>query len=83
MHEHEWARLRQHLDSVDINLLPDGVLPRLAVTVASGAGVNLLQGRYGESTDLAAVFRPWRYAAMLLIALVATLSVGTMSVEAA
>lgn len=67
--EHDWVRLRQHLDSVDINLLPDGVLPRLAVTVASGAGVNLLQGRYGESTDLAAVFRPWRYAAMLLVAL--------------
>ncbi len=65
----DWNRLRQHLDSVDINLLPDGVLPRLAVTVASGAGVNLLQGRYGESTDFGALFRPWRYAAMLLLAL--------------
>ena len=65
----DWSRLRQHLDSVDINLLPDGVLPRLAVTVASGAGVNLLQGRYGESTDVAAIFRPWRYVAMLLVGL--------------
>ena len=65
----DWNRLRQHLDSVDINLLPDGVLPRLAVTVASGTGVNLLQGPYGESTDFGALFRPWRYAAMLLIAL--------------
>ena len=65
----DWNRLRQHLDSVDINLLPDGVLPRLAVTVASGAGVNLLQGRYGESTDVAAMFRPWRYVAMLLVGL--------------
>ena len=65
----DWDRLRQHLDSVDINLLPDGVLPRLAVTVASGTGVNLLQGPYGESTDVGALFRPWRYAAMLLIAL--------------
>ena len=63
----DWARLRQHLDSVDINLLPDGVLPRLAVTVASGHGVNLLQGRYGESTDISALFRPWRYVAMLLV----------------
>ena len=59
----------EHLDSVDINLLPDGILPRLAVTVASGAGVNLLQGRYGESTDLGTIFRPWRYAAMLLLGL--------------
>jgi general secretion pathway protein L len=64
----DWDKLRQHLDSVDINLLPDGVLPRLAVTVASGAGVNLLQGRYGERTDMAAIFRPWRFAAILLIA---------------
>lgn len=67
--EEDWDRLRQHLDSVDINLLPDGALPRLAVTVASGAGVNLLQGRYGESTDVGAMLRPWRYAAMLLVAL--------------
>jgi general secretion pathway protein L len=65
----DWNRLRQHLDSVDINLLPDGVLPRVAVTVASGAGVNLLQGRYGESTDVGAMMRPWRYVAMLLIGL--------------
>lgn len=67
--ENDWNRLRQHLDSVDINLLPDGILPRLAVTVASGIGVNLLQGPYGESTDVGALFRPWRYAAMLLVAL--------------
>jgi general secretion pathway protein L len=65
----DWNRLRQYLDSVDINLLPDGVLPRLAITVASGAGVNLLQGRYGETTDVAVLFKPWRYAAMLLVAL--------------
>jgi general secretion pathway protein L len=64
----DWNALRQHLDSVDINLLPDGVLPKLAVTVASGVGVNLLQGRYGERTDMSAIFRPWRYAAMLLLA---------------
>jgi len=64
----DWQALRQELDSVDVNLLPDGVLPRLAVTVASGAGVNLLQGRYGEKTDFGAMVRPWRYAAMLLIA---------------
>lgn len=65
----QWSGLPQYLDSVDIHLLPDGVLPRLAVTVASGSGVNLLQGRYGESTDLGALVRPWRYVAMLLLAL--------------
>lgn len=66
--EHDWTALRHELDSVDINLLPDGVLPRLAVTVASGVGINLLQGQYGEKTDIGAIFRPWRLAAMLLIA---------------
>jgi general secretion pathway protein L len=67
--EHDWTALRHELDSVDINLLPDGVLPRLAVTVGSGAGINLLQGRYGEKTDVRALFRPWRIAALLLLAM--------------
>jgi len=66
---HEWIALRQELHSVDINLLPDGTLPRLAVTVASGNGVNLLQGRYGEKTDYRAQFKPWRNAAVLLLGL--------------
>jgi general secretion pathway protein L len=65
----DWRVLRKELASVDINLLPDGILPRLAVTVASGRGVNLLQGRYGEKSDLRALFQPWRYAAVLLLAL--------------
>jgi len=66
---HDWIALRQELHSVDINLLPDGVLPRLAVTVASGSGVNLLQGKYGTKTDYRSQFRPWRNAAMLLVGL--------------
>ncbi|MDA0706172.1 MAG: type II secretion system protein GspL [Proteobacteria bacterium] len=65
----DWNTLRQELTSVDINLLPDGVLPRLAVTVAAGRGVNLLQGPYGARTDYRALFEPWKYAAGLLLAL--------------
>ncbi|MCH7833648.1 MAG: hypothetical protein IH911_00990, partial [Proteobacteria bacterium] len=68
--EHDWNALRHELDSVDINLLPDGILPRLAVTVASGAGINLLQGEFGEQTAIGELFRPWRYAAALLLGLV-------------
>ncbi len=68
-YEKDWALLRHELDSVDVHLLPDGVLPRLAVTVASGAGIDLLQGRFGARTDLSAAFRPWRFAAMFLIGL--------------
>lgn len=67
--QHDWNALRHELSSVDVNLLPDGVLPRLAVTVAAGNGVNLLQGRYGARTEIGAVFKPWKYAAMLLLAL--------------
>ena len=67
--QHDWIALRHELASVDINLLPDGVLPRLAVTVATGRGINLLQGRYGPKAELGALFRPWRYAAILLLAL--------------
>jgi general secretion pathway protein L len=65
--QHDWNALRHELASVDINLLPDGVLPRLAVTVAAGNGVNLLQGRYGAKTEVGALFRPWRYAAVLFL----------------
>jgi general secretion pathway protein L len=68
-HESDWTALRVSLDGIDINLLPDGALSRLAVTVASGKGVNLLQGPYGERTDFTALLRPWRFAAILLLSL--------------
>jgi len=67
---HEWIALRSELHSVDINILPDGVLPKLAVTVAAGYGINLLQGEFGKKTEYAALFRPWRVAASLLLGLV-------------
>ena len=67
---HDWIALRHELHSVDIKLLPDGALPRLAVTVASGQGVNLLQGRYGPKADYGSWLRPWRNAAILLLSLV-------------
>ena len=47
-------------------------LEALAAAVGAAGrvvGVDLLQGRYGERTDMGALFRPWRYAAMLLVAL--------------
>ncbi len=67
--QHDWNALRHELASVDINLLPDGALPRLAVTVGAGNGINLLQGRYGANAEIGALFRPWRYAAALLLTL--------------
>jgi general secretion pathway protein L len=69
-YQHDWIAMRHELDSVDIKLLPDGVMPRLAVTVATGAGVNLLQGPYAPSREYGGLFRPWKYAAMLAVAFV-------------
>ena len=66
-YELDWMAMRNELESVDVNLLPDGVMPRLAVTVATGAGVNLLQGQFGRKTEYAGLFQPWKYAAVLLL----------------
>ena len=68
--------MRNELESVDVNLLPDGVMPRLAVTVATGAGVNLLQGEFGRKTEYAGLFQPWKYAAMLLLGLFVVATAG-------
>ena len=67
-YQHDWLALRHEMESVDVNLLPDGVMPRLAVTVATGAGVNLLQGDFGARPEYSGMFKPWRYAAILLLA---------------
>lgn len=75
-YRHDWMALRNELDSLDVKLLPDGPLPRLAATVATGTGVNLLQGRYGPRKEYSSVFAPWKYAAMLLLALVVVGTAG-------
>jgi len=69
-YQHDWIAIRQEMEGVDVKLLADGVIPRLAATVATGAGVNLLQGAYGAKKEYGGLFRPWKYAAMLLLALV-------------
>ncbi len=67
-HGQELKLLHHEFETLDVKILPDGVLPRLAVTVGAGAGVNLLQGEYGPKTEYSSYFNPWRYAAMLLLA---------------
>jgi len=68
-YQHDWLAIRNEMESIDVNLLSDGVMPRLAVTVASGTGVNLLQGDFGARTEYSGLLRPWRHAAILLLAL--------------
>ncbi len=72
----DWALLRNELDSVDFRLLSDGAFSRLAVTVASGVGINLLQGSYGEKTQYGSLVKPWKAAAMLLVGLMLVSLVG-------
>jgi type II secretion system protein L len=58
--------LREFTASLQLKLLPDGVLSLLAATAVQGAGaVNLLQGKYGVKRKLNVSFAPWRYAAIL------------------
>ncbi|MDA0680322.1 MAG: type II secretion system protein GspL [Proteobacteria bacterium] len=66
-YQHDWVAMRHELDSLDVKLLPDGAMPRLAVTVATGAGINLLQNTYAPRKEYSGLFRPWKYAAILLI----------------
>ena len=61
-----WDMLRLRVDSLDVKLLPDGALPRLASQIATSGGVNLLQGRYGLKTDFTIPWQQWRVAAILL-----------------
>ena len=67
-YQHDWIAMRRELDSVDVKLLADGIMPRLAVTVATGAGINLLQGKYSARKEYGGLFQPWKYAAILLLA---------------
>ncbi len=67
-YQQDWIAIRQELDSVDVKLLADGIMPRLAVTVATGAGINLLQGVYGAQTEYGGLLKPWKVAAILLLA---------------
>ena len=68
-YQKELLLLEQELTSLDIKVFPDGALPRLAVTVATSNVINLLQGEFADEQSYSGLFKPWRIAAMLLLAL--------------
>ncbi len=74
--EDELAWLREQNLSVDVQLLRDGLLPRLGTTLIGQPGSNLLQGAYGPKTDWHTRFKPWRMAAALLVGLVSLAMLG-------
>ena len=58
----------------------NGALPRLAAGIATGHGVNLLQGRYARAPEYRAALRPWKTAAALagVMVLLGLLSVAKL-----
>lgn len=72
----ELDRVREDASSVDVTVLPDGVLPRLAATFVTDSGSNLLQGPYRVKSDWSELLRPWRLPAGLAVALVVAATIG-------
>ena len=70
-YEAELAELQQRTSSIDVQLLPEGPLPRFGSTLITRPGSNLLQGNYAPKSNWGALVRPWRLAAGLLLGLAA------------
>lgn len=66
----ELSLLADRVEHCQVKLLADGVLHRLASTLCTRPGTNLLQGPYAPKSNTAALLRPWRTAAALLAGLV-------------
>ena len=64
------AWLREQGVSLDVQLLREGVLPRLGATLVGRPGCNLLQGPYGKQPDWQSWVRPWRLAASILLGVI-------------
>ena len=65
--ESDVAWLREQGISLDVQLLREGLLPRLGATLIDRPGCNLLQGAYGQRHDWQSWLRPWRFAAAMLL----------------
>jgi general secretion pathway protein L len=74
--------LRAAVVSLELRLLPDGVLPHLAAGIVTREPINLLQGEYAPRTQVDRLWRPWRTAAALLAALVVVL-IGQQALQLA
>ncbi len=75
-YSNDWLALEHEFESLDIRILPDGALPRLAATVSSGRAVNLLQGDFAPKRSMDAAWRPWRNVAALFLAVVGVGLIG-------
>ncbi len=78
-HERGLERVRDEASIVDVNVLADGLLPRLAATFVTEPGSNLLQGPYRPKSNWNELLPPWRTPA----ALFGVLLVAVVLVQAA
>ena len=82
-HHKELLAVEQELESLDIKVLPDGALPRLAVTVATGTAINLMQGEFASERSYSGIFQTcdsWRcYCLCLAFCGLATVRLPTIS----
>ena len=65
--ESDVAWLREQGLSLDVQLLREGLLPKLGATLVDRPGSNLVQGAYGQSAGWETWLQPWRSAAALLL----------------
>jgi general secretion pathway protein L len=65
--------LRPKLASLELRMLPGGVLPHLAAEVIVREPINLLQGQFAPRTQLDRLWKPWRTSAALLAVLAVVL----------
>jgi general secretion pathway protein L len=68
-----WDNLRVRVDSLDVRILSDGALPRLASHVINSGGVNLLQGNFAPRRELPVEWRQWRIPGLLIGGLIVLL----------
>jgi general secretion pathway protein L len=70
---------RAGVANVNLKELADGALPKLAATLVFREGPNLLQGQYAPRSNYASLLRPWRAAAIFVIAVVAFTIAGKVA----
>jgi len=76
----ELALIESRLSSLSVKVIEDGVLPRFASKLVNAPGTNLLQGEFAVKSDWAALVKPWRLAASLIVGLMVLTLLG-MGIE--
>jgi len=67
-HQELWESLRNRAQSLDIKLVSNRGIGKLAGAIINKPGINLLQGQFSIKTDLFSWWPFWRNAAILLLA---------------